>query len=72
MKMDNNTDELREEYDFSKMKSLGKGRYVEKYNSGTDLIHLDTDVAEVFHDDKSVNDALRILINIARESAPIK
>ena len=72
MKRENNPDELREEYKFSKMKSLGKGKYVGRYNSGTNLFHLDIDVAEVFHDDKSVYDALRILISIDRESKPAK
>jgi hypothetical protein len=65
--MENNRD-LREEYDFSKLKSLGKGKYAERYKRGINLIHLDPDVADVFHDDKSVNDALRLLISIAKNN----
>ncbi len=57
--------DLKDEYDFSKMKSLGKGKYAGQVKHGETIIHLDADVAEYFHDDKSVNDALRIIIEIA-------
>ena len=60
-------DNIREEYDFSNMESIGKGKYAKKYKQGTNIIHLDSDVAAIFHDDKSVNEALRLLINIARK-----
>jgi hypothetical protein len=69
--MENNAD-MKEEYDFSTMKSLGRGKYVERYNQGTNIIRLDSDVAAIFHDDKSVNEALRLLINIAKEKIPVK
>ena len=67
-----NNDNMREEYDFSNMNSLGKGKYVDRYNQGTNIIRLDSDVAAIFHDDKSVNEALRLLINIAKEKIPSK
>ena len=69
MKMENNENDIRDEYDFSQFESLGKGRYAKEYRQGTNLVHLDPDVAEVFHDDTSVNSALRALIHIAREKA---
>ncbi len=65
-------DNMRKEYDFSEIKSLGRGKYALKYKNGTNIIHLDSDVAEVFSDDKSVNDALRSLINIAKNKVPSK
>ena len=68
----NKEEYMREEYDFSKMKSLGRGKYATKYKTGTNIIHLDSDVAKIFHDDKSVNDALRTLINIAKSKVPSK
>jgi len=70
MNMDNNN--LAKEYNFSTMKFVGKGKYSKKYKAGTNLIHLDPDVAVIFHDDDSVNKALRSLIEIAKNQVPIK
>ena len=41
-------DDLRPEYDFSKMKLVGRGIYAERYRSGTNLVLLDRDVREPF------------------------
>ncbi len=60
------TDELRSEYDFAQMKGGVRGKYVERYRAGTNLVLLDPDVAEAFPDEKSVNDALRLLMQIAQ------
>lgn len=67
----NNKDELQTEYDFSSMRLKGKGLYSKKYNEGTNIIHLDPDVASFFPDDKSVNEALRELIKIANKQTHI-
>jgi hypothetical protein len=67
MKEDNtNKDGLRVEYDFAKMKGGIRGKYVQHYRAGTNLVKIDPDVAEVFADDTSVNEALRELIKVAR------
>ena len=50
--------DMLDEYDFSKGV---RGKYAERYRAGTNLIRLDDDVAEMFPDAKSVNDALRAL-----------
>jgi len=55
-------DELRPEYDFSQMKGGVRGKYVERYREGTNLVLLDPDVAAAFPDAKAVNDALRSLL----------
>ena len=55
-------DDLRPEYDFSQMKGGVRGKYVERYREGTNLVLLDPDVAEAFPDAKAVNDALRLLM----------
>ena len=62
-----NEDELRPEYDFSKLKLVGRGIYAERYRSGTNLVLLDRDVRKAFPDDKTVNDALRLIAKIAKE-----
>jgi hypothetical protein len=63
-------DELRTEYDFSKMKGGVRGKYVERYQAGTNLVLLDLDVAQVFPTSDSVNDALRLLMQIAQRQKP--
>jgi hypothetical protein len=52
-------DDLLPEYDFSQMEGGVRGKYVERYREGTNLVLLDADVAETFPDAKAVNDALR-------------
>jgi len=59
------TGELREEYDFSRMSGGVRGKYAERFQSGTNLVKIDPDVAMVFTDENAVNDALRSLIKIA-------
>lgn len=60
------TDELRREYDLSKLKGRVRGKYAARYRRGTNLVLLSPDVAEYFPDDKSVNAALRKLIRVAK------
>lgn len=60
-------DDLQREYDFSKMKLVGRGIYAERYRSGTNLVLLDRDVREAFPDDRMVNEALRMIARIAKE-----
>jgi hypothetical protein len=43
-------DELRPEYDLSKLKVVGKGKYADRYAEGTNIIVLEPDVAKVFKD----------------------
>jgi len=62
-------DELLPEYDFSKMKLVGRGIYAERYRSGTNIVLLDRDVREAFPDDESVNEALRVIAKAARLQA---
>lgn len=63
-------DELRPEYDFSQLKNRVKGKYAERYNKGTNLMLLAPDVAQAFPDSESVNEALRLLIRLAKTSQP--
>ena len=63
--MDTPDPDMLPEYDFSKGIH---GKYAERYAKGTNLILLDPDVAQVFRNSESVNDALRALIRIARQA----
>lgn len=58
-------DDLRPEYDFTQMGQGIRGKYVERYQAGTNVILLDPDVAEAFPTSESVNEALRLLMQIA-------
>ena len=67
--MENNQDfedDLRPEYDFSRIKGGVRGKYVERYRTGTNIVLLDPDVAEAFPTSKAVNEALRLLMQIAQ------
>ena len=73
MKMESNQeleDELIPEYDFSKMKGGVRGKYVERYRAGTNIVLLDPDVAQAFPTSDSVNEALRMLMQIAQRQKP--
>ena len=59
-------DELRREYDLSRLTGGVRGKYVERYRVGTNLVLLSPDVAEHFPDEQSVNRALRGLIDAAK------
>ncbi|HEY9803358.1 MAG TPA: hypothetical protein V6D25_23640 [Leptolyngbyaceae cyanobacterium] len=59
-------DELRSEYDFAQMEGGVKGKYVERYRTKTNLVCLDPDVAQAFPNDEAVNNALRLLMEIAQ------
>jgi len=59
-------DELRREYDLSKLKGGVRGKYITRYRAGTNLVFLSPDVAEYFPDEQSVNRALRTLIHAAK------
>jgi hypothetical protein len=62
-------DDLLPEYDFSKMKLVGRGIYAKRFRSGTNLVLLDRDVREAFPDDQSVNEALRVIAKVAKRHA---
>jgi hypothetical protein len=62
--------ELRPEYDFSKMKDGVRGKYVERYGAGTNIVLLDPDVAQAFPTSDAVNEALRLLMQIAQRHKP--
>ena len=62
-------DEMRPEYDLTKLRFVGRGIYAERYRSGTNLVLLDHDVREAFPDDKMVNEALRMIARIAKEQS---
>ncbi|WAS03958.1 hypothetical protein LQF76_07875 [Gloeomargaritales cyanobacterium VI4D9] len=51
-----NDDQMRPDYDFS---GGVRGKYYEAYRKSSNIVVLDPDVAEIFRDSASVNEALR-------------
>jgi hypothetical protein len=63
--MKNQKDEILEEYDFS---GGVRGKYAQHYQEGVNIVKLDSDVTKIFPDAKSVNEALRTLIKLMKNS----
>jgi hypothetical protein len=62
-------DDLRPEYDLSRLKGGVRGKYYRQAIAGTNLMLIEPDLAEVFGDSQSVNRALRLLVNTAQVAA---
>jgi hypothetical protein len=62
-------DELRPEYDLSKLKGGVRGKYYEQARAGTNLVLIEPDLVNVFPDTESVNRALRLLADTAEAAA---
>ena len=62
-------DELRAEYDLTKLKGGVRGKYYQRAMAGTNLVLVDPDLAKVFPDAASVNRALRVLRDAAGATA---
>jgi hypothetical protein len=59
-------DELQPEYDFNQLEGGVRGKYVDRYRAGNNLVRLDPDVAKSFPTENAVNEALRLLMQIAQ------
>jgi hypothetical protein len=58
--------QMRAEYDFS---GGVRGKYADRYRRGVNVVLLEPELAAAFPDSKSVNDALRALIEIAERTS---
>jgi hypothetical protein len=58
--------EIGPEYDFT---AGVRGEYADRYARGVNVVLLEPELAEAFPDSKSVNDALRALLDIASRTA---
>lgn len=58
--------EMLDEYDFS---SGVRGKYVDRFPKGSSVVVLEPDVAQVFTDSESVNQALRALVEIIQHQS---
>ena len=65
-------DELRPEYDLAHLTGRIQGKYTERYRAGTNLVLLAPDVATAFPNDEAVNEALRLLIQVAKTQVALE
>lgn len=63
-KSENDPDML-DDYDFSQGV---RGKYAERFAQGSNVVVLAPDMAEIFPDSESVNNALRLLVEVAGRS----
>ncbi len=59
-------DDLRPEYDLASLTGGVQGKYYERARAGSNLVLLEPEIAEAFPDSKSVNEALGLLLRVAR------
>ncbi len=57
-----NDDDVRPEYDLSKLQGGVRGKHLERYRAGTNLAILAPEVRAAFPTDEAVNEALRSLM----------
>ena len=60
---------LRSEYKRSDFGKLVRGKYAARAAAGTNVVILEPAVAKAFPSDKAVNDALRIVLEMAEATA---
>ena len=64
---DRTADELRPEYDLRQLLKGGvRGKYAKRYHAGTNLVLLDPEVRKAFPDERAVNEALRLVIELRK------
>ncbi len=62
-------DDLRPEYNLSKVKGGIRGKYYRQAVAGTNLVLIEPELAEVFCGAESVNRALRLLVDAAEAAS---
>lgn len=62
-------DDLKPEYDLSKLQGGVRGKYYRRATAGTNLVLIEPELAVLFPDSESVNRALRLLVDTAEAIA---
>jgi len=65
-------DEMRKEYDLSKLEGGVRGKYYRRATAGTNLVLIEPDLANMFPDSEAVNRALRVLAEAAQTASTTK
>ena len=67
-KVERASDELRDDYSPSLIRTGVRGKYAKEYAKGTNVVLLAPDVAAAFPNSDAVNEALRMLVRVAQRS----
>ena len=70
MSNDNETDDLRPEYDFDFSKGV-RGKYYKQYMESSNVVVLDSDVAASFPNATAVNAALRAMLQFTAQATDL-
>jgi len=68
-KVKSTSDELRTEYKRSDFGKLERGKYYERVKASSNVVVLDSELAEVFPNSAAVNKALRSLVDVAQKAS---
>lgn len=60
------SDDLRDEYDLSRLSGAVRGKYYSRATAGSNLVLIDPELSSLFPDSDSVNRALRLLAETAK------
>ena len=66
----NKPDELRLEYDLSRLRGGVRGKYYGRATAGSNLVLIEPDIAKAFPNGEAVNNALRRLMRHENGSSP--
>ena len=66
---DTTNDELRAEYDEAFLKKGVRGKYADRYAAASNVVKLAPDLARIFPNEESVNEALRIVVRVTSETS---
>lgn len=64
-------DELRSEYKRSDLGEIVRGKYANQIKTQSNVVVLESDIAEAFPNDEAVNKALRYLLEVAKTSSSL-
>ena len=70
MNTEESKDELRPEYDFDFSKAE-RGKYYRQFLESSNVVVLDPDVANAFHNSVAVNQALRAMLQFADQTSSL-
>lgn len=68
-KVKTTSEELRAEYRRSDFKKLERGKYYERVRASSNVVVLDDELAGVFPNSASVNEALHSLVDVAQKAS---
>ena len=71
MKKAKSKDDIQPEYSRAELGEGVRGKYYSAFKGGHNVVLLDPDVAHAFPSEEAVNEALRSLIKVARDSVDL-